>query len=161
MDTLLGFYTPADRAREQAHRQADADESRANAAALRRQNEQATAELNARLPFPWGVGKVRPKFQGPSVWERGPLALHIQMLATDRVQLLIDGRGYDREPGDWLCMASLDTDTGEVRYEPEDSPHEILHSDGTGGAQGYYWPAPTCKKCLAMAEKFPRRDGKS
>jgi hypothetical protein len=148
--SLTGFYTEADRARAVAHRQVEAEESRQRALALRRKNEQATWDLVQLLPFTWQVGRARPRYQGPSVWERGPAALHIQL--SQPVQL--PGKGQPvRAAGDWLCMASLDTETGEVRYEPEPE-RELWHCDGTGGASAMYRPAPTCKNCLKKAQAF-------
>jgi len=147
---FTGFYSKDDRARAVAARQAEAEESRARAAALRRKNEQATWDLAQLLPFSWQVGRARARYQGPPVWERGPAALHIQL--KEPVQL--PGKGQPvRAAGDWLCMASVDTDTGEVRYEP-DALHELLHSDGTGGPAALYLPAPTCKNCLKKAQAF-------
>ena len=152
MPIFQGFYTPDDRARAQTHRAAEAEEARARAVALRRRNQQATAELNVLLPFAWQVGKVRACYQGPPVWERGPAALHIQL--QQPVQL--PGKGQPVRPaGDWLCQASLDTETGELRYEPEHE-RELWHSDGSGEPGTMYQPAPTCKNCLKKAQFFAR-----
>jgi hypothetical protein len=155
--SFSGFYTPADRARAQAARPAEADESRARAAARRRINEQATAGLTSLLPFAWLVGRVRPAYQGPPVWERGPAALHIQL--QQPVHFTAGRKAYSRMIGDWLCSAALDEETGELRYTPE-AIGELWHSDGTGGPAANYLPAPTCKRCLALAARLqPLPDG--
>lgn len=150
MDSLNGFYSSVDRARAVAARQVEAEASRQRAQALRRKNEQLTWDLCQVLPFAWQVGKVFARYQGPPLWERGPAALHIQLLQP--VQL--PGKGQPVRPaGDWLCMASLDTETGEVRYEP-DGDRDLWHCDGTGGQGAMYRPAPTCKNCLKKAQAF-------
>jgi hypothetical protein len=127
-------------------------ETRQRAAGLRRQHEQTTAQLRARLPFAWQVGKVRPRYQGPSCWEHAPAAIHIQVL--EAVTLAPSTKqAQARAAGDWLCQAALDTSTGEVRYEPEAAPN---HCDGTGGLVAYYRPMPSCKNCLKKAQQlFP------
>lgn len=148
--SLTGFYTEADRARAQSCRAAEAEESRQRAQALRRKNEQATWTLFQLLPFSWQVGRARARYQGPPMWERAPAALHIQL--QQPVQL--PGKGQPVRPvGDWLCMASLDTESGELRYEPEHE-RELWHSDGSGGPGAMYRPAPTCKNCLKKAQAF-------
>jgi hypothetical protein len=145
MDSLKGFYTEADRARALAHRSAEASESRARATALRRDNFLVTSALTTLLPFRWEPGVVKPRYQGPPVWERGPAAIHVRLLEPAQLG------STQRPAGDWLCKASLDTDTGEVRYESQQAP---WHSDGTGGPGANYLPAPTCKNCLKKAQAF-------
>lgn len=127
-------------------------ETRQRAAELRQQHEQSTAQLRARLPFAWQVGKVRPRYQGPSVWEHAPAAIHIQVL--EAVTLAAGTKqAQARAAGDWLCQATLDTSTGEVRYEPEAAPDLC---DGTGGPSAYYRPTSSCKNCLKKANQlFP------
>jgi hypothetical protein len=112
-----------------------------NGLGLRLAAEQATAGLRARLPFRWQPGVVKPRYQGPPVWERGPAAVHVMLLEE----------APGRRVGDWLCKASLDTDTGEVRYDSQLAP---WHADGTGGPQANYLPTPTCKNCLKKAQAF-------
>jgi hypothetical protein len=46
----------------QRFRQEDGSETRQRAAELRRQHEQATEQLRARLPFARQLGKVRPRY---------------------------------------------------------------------------------------------------
>ena len=136
----------------QRFRQEGDHETRQRAAELRRQHEQATDQLRARLPFAWQVGKVRPRYQGPSVWEHVPAAMHIQLLEA---VTLAPGtkQAQARAVGDWLCQAALDTRTGELRYETEATPD---HCDGPGGPASYYQPTPSCKNCLKKAQHlFP------
>lgn len=148
--SLTGFYPAADAARARQFRQVEAAESQQRAAELRQQHEHTTARLRAGLPFAWQVGKVRPRYQGPSVWERGPAALHIQLL--EPVMLAAGTKqAQPRAVGDWLCQAALDTDTGELRYDSEPAP---TYCDGSGGPAANYVPAPTCKRCLKRAQQF-------
>jgi hypothetical protein len=65
----------------------------------------------------------------------------------------LDNGKQQRAAGDWLCSARLDTETGELRYDPQAAP---LYADGTGGPEAYYEQAPTCKNCLRKAEQFQR-----
>jgi hypothetical protein len=151
------FYSDEDRARAAAARPAEAAETRARALLLRRHNEAITAALMARLPFSWLVGKAVRRYQGPPVWERGPAALHIQL--QEPVQFTTGRTDYSRRVGDWLCSAALDESTGELRYQPAEAS-ELWHSDGSGGPLANYLPAPTCKKCLTLADKVqPLPDG--
>lgn len=136
----------------QRFRQEGPSETHQRATELRRQHEQTTEQLRARLPFAWQLGKVRPRYQGPSVWEHAPAAIHIQLLEA---VTLAPGtkQAQARAVGDWLCQAALDTSTGEVRYQAEAVPD---HCDGTGGPAAYYRPAPSCKNCLKKAQQiFP------
>ncbi len=143
MDNLKGFYSKHDAARHQWGR---VNEPRQDGVGLRLASERATAALRARLPFRWQPGVVRSRYQGPPVWEKGPAAVHVMLLEEAQV-------GKELRPaGDWLCRASLDTDTGEVRYESQQAP---VHADGTGGANAHYLPTPTCKNCLKKAQAFP------
>lgn len=145
MDSLKGFHSTHDRTRSQWAR---VNEPARNGLALRLAAERATGELRARLPFRWQPGVVVPRYQGPPLWERGPAAVHIMLLEETYVR-----EGKDaRRVGDWLCKASLDTGTGEVRYESQQAPQ---HADGTGGANAHYLPTPTCKNCLKKAQVFP------
>jgi hypothetical protein len=147
-----GFSSRYDAARAQRFRQESGDDTRQRAAALRHQHEQRTAELRARLPFTWQVGKVRPRYQGPSVWEHAPAAVHIQLLEP---VVLNPGTKQEQQRvvGDWLCQAALDTNTGEVRYEAEAAP---WYSDSSGRPAATYLPSPTCKRCLKRAEQYPK-----
>jgi hypothetical protein len=136
----------------QGFRREGPSETHQRATELRRQHEQATEQLRARLPFAWQVGKVRPRYQGPSVWEHAPAAIHIQLLEA---VMLASGtkQAQARAAGDWLCQPALDTSSGEVRYEPEPVPD---HCDGTGGPAAYHRPTPSCKNCLKKAQQlFP------
>lgn len=148
--SLSGFYTPADAARARRHHQADAAESQQRAADLRQRHEQAAAHLRAWLPFTWRVAKVRPRYQGPPVFERGPAALHLQLLEP---VTLAPGtkQAQARAVGDWLCQAALDTSTGALRYESEPAP---WYSDGSGGPEANYLPAPTCQRCLKRVQQL-------
>lgn len=145
--SLSGFYTPADAARARRHHQADAAESQQRAADLRQRHEQAAAHLRAWLPFTWRVAKVRPRYQGPPVFERGPAALHLQLLEP---VTLAPGtkQAQARAVGDWLCQAALDTSTGALRYESEPAP---WYSDGSGGPEANYLPAPDLYPACVLA----------
>jgi hypothetical protein len=147
MDSLKGFFSKHDAARAQWGR---VNEPATNGQGLRLASERATAALYARLPFRWQPGVVVSRYQGPPVWEKGPAAIHIMLLEETYVT-----EGKDaRRVGDWLCKASLDTDTGELRYESQLAP---WHADGTGGPNASYLPTPTCKNCLKKAQAFPSR----
>jgi hypothetical protein len=149
--SLDGFFTPDDWYRQERQRVsgAGASESLAQAASLRRVHEVATEALRARLPFRWEPGVVRPRYQGPPVWERGPAAVHIWL----QEPASLDNGKQTRDAGDWLCSARLDKDTGELRYDPQAAP---LYADGTGGPEAQYEQQPSCKNCLRKAEQFKR-----
>jgi hypothetical protein len=145
--SFSGFFSQAD-----ANRRRDAllsGTSAGPAQALRRQHELASAELRARLPFQWEPGVVRSRYQGPPIFEHGPAAVHIWL----QEPLGLDNGRQARRRGDWLCMASLDESTGELRYEGQAAP---LYADGTGGPGANYEQMPTCKKCLKKAGLFSR-----
>lgn len=142
MNSLKGFFSTRDRAR---HEWARVNEPARNGQTLRLASERATAGLRARLPFRWQPGVVKSRYQGPPIFERGPAAIHIMLL--EQAQL-----GKEARPaGDWLFRASLDTDTGELRYESQQAP---WYADGTGGPAANYLPTPTCKNCLKKAQAF-------
>lgn len=104
------------------------------------------------MPFAWQLGKVWPRYQGPSIWEHAPAAIHIQVLEA---VTLAPGtkQAQARVVGDWLCQPALDTSNGEVRYQPEAVPD---HCDGTGRPTAYYRPMPSCKNCLKKVRQlFP------
>jgi hypothetical protein len=132
----------------QRFRQEGPSQTHQRAPELRRQHEQATEQLRGRLPFAWQLGKVRPHYQGPSVWEHAPAAIHIQLLEA---VTLAPGTKHAqvRAVGDWLYQPALDTSSVEVRYELEGVSD---HCDGTGGPAAYYRPTPSCKNCLKKAQ---------
>jgi hypothetical protein len=135
-----GFFSPDDRARVMSYdARPDREERQRRAAELRRQNEQAAAEVQGRLPVSFQPGVVRPRYQGPPIFPRGPATVHIMLLEP------LSARGIVRVAGDWLCSAALDESTGELKYEGKRAEQ---WADGTGGPGAYYDPAPSCKKCL-------------
>jgi hypothetical protein len=143
--SLFGFFSHEDAARANRGRHSGAAlaETLGRAQALRRQHELTTDRLRAGLPFQWEPGVVVRKYRGPSVWERGPDAVHIWLQEP-----VLVGK-VPRPAFEWLCTARLDTDTGELRYEPQAAP---LYADGTGGPGAHYEQMPTCKNCLKKAE---------
>jgi hypothetical protein len=143
--SLRGFPTSAEVARARQHRPAEVAESQQRATDLRHLHEQTTAYLRHLLPFAWQVAKVRPRYQGPPVFERGPAALHLQLL--EPVTLAAGTKQTQaRAAGDWLCRAALDTSTGARRYESEPAP---WYSAGSGVS---YQPTPTCRHCLTRVQ---------